>query len=85
MKILFFIFVIFLLKIVEGNERNRRALPPFYLSVEGFEKCLESKETNEDYEVWCFPEKKPANCDPKSWKQLKENQDNDGLKQCCNI
>nr|CAD2151637.1 unnamed protein product [Meloidogyne enterolobii] len=43
------------------------------------------KETSEDYEVWCFPEKKPANCDPKSWKQLKENQDNDGLKQCCNI
>jgi len=41
MKILFFIFVIFLLKIVEGNERNRRALPPFYLIVEGFKKCLE--------------------------------------------
>lgn len=40
MKILFFIFLIFLLKIVEGNERSIRALPPFYLGVTGFEKCL---------------------------------------------
>ncbi|CAK5109376.1 unnamed protein product [Meloidogyne enterolobii] len=71
MKILFFISVIFLLKIVEGNEGNIRALPPFYLRVTGFKKCLESKEINGDHEVWCFPEDIPAGCDPNSWAQLK--------------
>ncbi|CAK5040447.1 unnamed protein product [Meloidogyne enterolobii] len=85
MKFVIFIFVIFLFKIVEGNERSIRVLPPFYLTVPEFKKCLESKEINGDHEVWCFPEDIPAGCDPKSWKQLKEHQEKDGLKQCCDI
>ena len=62
------------------NESNRvtRALPPRYLSVEGFKSCLVnySEETSTH---WCFPLKKLTGCPTKAWNELGKAMKSSGL------
>ena len=44
-------------------------LPPRYLGVKSFQKCL-STEPQGSAKVWCTPARKPAACPKASWKQL---------------
>ena len=49
--------------------RVTRALPPKYLSVEGFKNCLVSYA--EDISIhWCFPLKKLPGCPIRVWNEL---------------
>ena len=65
------------------NESNRvtRALPPRYLSVQGFKSCLVnySEETSTH---WCFPLKKLPGCPSKSWNELGKAMKLSGLPIC---
>lgn len=45
------------------------ALPPKYLAIKAFNKCLAQKQID-TYQVWCMPEKKAKACPSASWKQL---------------
>jgi hypothetical protein len=56
-------------KIVEAS------LPPTYLSVDGYKKCL-STIKKESSESWCLPENQPTECTGASWEQLKLNDGN---------
>ncbi|MDW5417710.1 hypothetical protein R6242_14160 [Iodobacter sp. CM08] len=57
------------------------ALPPKYLAVKEFKKCLGSKQI-ETYSAWCMPAKKTAICSKESWSQLKALRGKDKLPSC---
>lgn len=44
-------------------------LPPQYLGVKSFQKCL-TTEPQGTAKAWCTPARKPATCPKASWKQL---------------
>lgn len=56
-------------------------LPPRYLSVEHFDKCLADKQVR-TFRVWCMPEKKPATCPSSSWEQLRMLKGRDEIPSC---
>lgn len=57
------------------------ALPPKYLAVEDFKRCLATQEIN-GYRAWCLPPEKPVDCPPPSWAELKALAGNDQLPAC---
>ncbi|MEB4636807.1 hypothetical protein [Burkholderia contaminans] len=56
-------------------------LPPKYLSVEKFDKCLADKQVNTS-RAWCLPEKKPDTCPGSSWDQLRQLKGRDKIPRC---
>jgi len=50
------------------------SLPPFYLSVPGFQNCLREKNMGTST-AWCLPGSKPEACSSESWTELARNQD----------
>ena len=48
---------------------GHNALPPKYLSVPGFQKCLSKKDMG-SWQSWCIPVAKNAACELSSWQQL---------------
>merc|ERR1712215_364833 len=50
------------------------SLPPFYLSVPGFQNCLREKNMGTST-AWCLPGSKPEACSAESWTELARNQD----------
>ena len=55
-----------------GN--TKASLPPKYLSVPNFQKCLSQKDMG-TWKSWCLPESQPKGCPSKSWDKLKYEQD----------
>jgi hypothetical protein len=48
------------------------ALPPKYLSVPDFDRCLSQADApGGTYRTWCLPPSKAAACPAASWKQLR--------------
>lgn len=56
-------------------------LPPKYLSVANFQKCLATKNMG-TWQSWCMPVKKPNACPDDSWKQLNGFIGKDRVPQC---
>jgi hypothetical protein len=56
--------------ILVGN--NKASLPPKYLSVPDFQKCLSQKNMG-TWKSWCLPENKLKGCPSSSWDKLKFN------------
>ena len=55
--------------------------PPAYLSVDGFQDCLEKFKASSSHEELCLPASRPTSCKPESWKTLKHDGTFKGL-QC---
>ena len=53
---------------------KKSSLPPKYLSVPDFQKCLSQKDMG-TWKSWCLPESKPKGCPSESWDKLKYGQD----------
>jgi len=49
-------------------------LPPQYLSVKGFQSCLQLK-NNGSWQSWCMPASKPEKCLDASWAELSSQDD----------
>ncbi len=45
------------------------ALPPQYLSVPDFKRCL-SSQSKGTWQAWCVPKQKPTGCPQSSWDAL---------------
>jgi len=45
------------------------ALPPKYLEVKDFDRCLADKDMG-SYHAWCLPAEKPIECPKDAWQQL---------------
>ncbi|STQ91163.1 hypothetical protein EV682_103349 [Iodobacter fluviatilis] len=76
------ISAIFLLAITAGTAVNSAAaLPPKYLEIKDFKKCLKDKAVD-SYYILCMPDKKPATCPRASWKQLNALTANDRVPAC---
>ena len=57
------------------------ALPPKYLGIAEFQKCLSEKEMG-SYRMRCLPAEKPAACPADSWRQLSELTGADKVPSC---
>ncbi len=57
------------------------ALPPQYLQVDKFQKCL-AQESKGSYSAWCMPSKRMKACPKASWKQLGELKGRDAVPPC---
>jgi hypothetical protein len=44
-------------------------LPPKYLTVPAFDKCLKEKKVD-SHTAWCLPKNKPVTCPKESWAKL---------------
>lgn len=63
-------------------EANATAvLPPKYLSVEGFQQCLATKNMG-TWAAWCLPHAKPKGCSLNSWRQLHALSGHDAVPSC---
>jgi len=56
------------------DTRIGHTLPPYYLSVPGFQSCLGSKNMGTST-AWCLPRSKPEACISESWTELARNLD----------
>ncbi|WP_365305869.1 hypothetical protein [uncultured Thiodictyon sp.] len=57
------------------------ALPPKYLEVKDFQRCLADKNMGAST-AWCLPAKKPATCPRESWHQLRRLSGEDKIPRC---
>jgi len=57
------------------------ALPPKYLSVPAFKRCL-ATQSKGSYQVWCLPASRPEACPRSSWASLTDLQGPDQLPAC---
>ncbi len=58
----------------KGNKMTAKVLPPEYLSVDGYQICLQTKD-NGSWQSWCMPKEKPAGCSDDSWAKLSQMKD----------
>lgn len=56
-------------------------LPPKYLSVTDFQKCLATKNMG-TWQAWCMPATKLNECPDDSWKQLSDLVGKDRVPSC---
>jgi len=56
-------------------------LPPKYLSIPDFQKCLATKNMG-TWQSWCMPAKKPSVCAEQSWQQLNSLTGKDRVPDC---
>jgi len=56
-------------------------LPPKYLGIKDFDKCLADKQID-TYRAWCIPARKPNDCPKSSWKQLRALSGQDRIPRC---
>ena len=68
-------------KFFEVITNGTAMLPPKYLSVADFQKCLAAKDMG-TWQAWCTPAKKPDACLDDSWKQLSELTGKDRVPKC---
>lgn len=64
-----------------GN--TEASLPPKYLNVPQFNKCLGTKEVG-TIQQWCLPSKRMDQCPEPSWEQLRNLTGRDRLPDCQN-
>lgn len=57
------------------------ALPPKYLAIPAFEKCLATQQQG-TFQTWCQPARQPAACPAASWQQLRALKGQDKLPRC---
>ena len=60
---------------------TQAALPPKYLEVKDFKKCLAEKDMG-TYSMWCLPANKPEACPKESWEQLNNLTGQDKVPSC---
>jgi hypothetical protein len=56
-------------------------LPPRYLSVPQFQKCLATQD-RDGYRAWCMPAIRPRLCPVKSWHRLMSLDASDAVPRC---
>lgn len=56
-------------------------LPPKYLGIKDFDKCLTDKQVD-TYRALCIPANKPKACPKSSWKQLRSLSGQDRIPRC---
>ena len=69
-----YIKITFCLLILSSNSvfaLHQQALPPAYLSVDGFDACLSSKEIGSSSQ-YCLPNQKPEGCTTNAWSDLQK-------------
>ena len=71
--------IAWLLAIVALN--SAAALPPKYLGIKDFKRCLATQQID-SYRAWCIPAEKPGICPATSWDQLKALSGKDRLAEC---
>jgi hypothetical protein len=70
------------ISLIAGLSANSfAALPPKYLQIKDFKKCVKEKEVD-SYRIVCMPEKKLTACPRASWKQLNALTENDKIPAC---
>jgi len=57
------------------------ALPPKYLEVKDFRRCLATQQIG-SYRAWCIPAAKPESCPATSWDQLQALGGKDQVPDC---
>jgi len=60
---------------------SHAALPPKYLEVNEFGKCL-AEQSGGTYTAWCMPVKRPKACPRPSWEQLRALKGHDAVPPC---
>lgn len=65
----------------DSNKPNAAALPPKYLEVSDFQRCL-GKESHGTYTTWCLPSERPETCVSASWQALVKLQGKDAVPSC---
>ena len=56
-------------------------LPPRYLAIPAFEKCL-AEQQNGSFQTWCMPATKLRACPQESWRALRQLKGNEKLPLC---
>ncbi len=51
--------------------QGKAALPPPYLQVSGFKKCVAIKDMG-SWKAYCLPKYRPALCDKQAWQKLQQ-------------
>lgn len=71
--IIMIIWLIFIYSIIEISGKEKQItnliLPPKYLQIKDFKKCLNVKQ-QDTYYYYCLPANKPKLCPQNSWEQL---------------
>ncbi len=78
-RLLFLALCLSLLVSVTANASA--VLPPKYLGVADFQKCLATKNMG-TWSAWCMPASKPASCPDDSWTQLNGLTEKDRVPGC---
>jgi len=63
------------------SESKVAALPPKYLQVDQFQRCLKSKQVGTQ-QRWCMPVSKPERCPSHSWDQLSQMKGGEKVPAC---
>ena len=59
-----------------GVPRFKRALPPAYLDIQGYDECLENHSPpGATHTEYCLPATKPDDCTELSWDKIKNSFD----------
>lgn len=72
---------VFATTLMTGFTNGFAALPPKYLGIKDFDKCLTDKQVD-TYRAWCIPVRKPKACPKSSWKQLRSLSGQDRIPRC---
>ena len=64
-----------------GTSALMTVLPPAYLQVAGFQRCL-GEQTVGTHRQWCLPVARPVKCPEASWQQLNQLQGRDRVPAC---
>ncbi|MCF6776306.1 hypothetical protein L3V83_06930 [Thiotrichales bacterium 19X7-9] len=67
-KLKFTVFTVLAISLYYSNNAFA-VMPPEYLSVDGFQSCLSTKNMG-TWQSYCIPETKPENCSQSSWDKL---------------
>lgn len=78
MKVLLTLIFSFCLLSIALN--SNALLPPRYLSIPDFQRCLGTKNMG-TWTAWCIPQARPIKCPQSSWHEL-NTMNNSGLLQC---
>lgn len=63
------------------SQQSASVLPPKYLQIDQFERCLQSRQVG-SHTQWCMPVSRPASCPVESWEQLNRLQGGDRVPAC---
>lgn len=77
----YFLLIIFAIGVLTAEAAAINVLPPKYLSVKNFQKCLGTKSMG-TWNSWCIPKHKPLFCPKSSWEALNNLQKTEPMPKC---